>query len=133
VSCVDERNPSSPTTDADTYLSIAFSPSSFENVTHKWFPEIQHHAPGVPFILVGTKLDLREDEETLDRLREKRLAPVTEAEGMKQATDLGAYKYLECSALTQKGLKHVFDDGIRCVMSNQASPQKKKGIKCVVL
>ena len=53
------------------------SPASFENVKAKWYPEIQHHAPGVPFILVGTKLDLREDEETLARLKEKRLSPIT--------------------------------------------------------
>ncbi|KUF91923.1 hypothetical protein AM588_10004268 [Phytophthora nicotianae] len=51
--------------------------ASFENVKSKWLPEIRHHAPGVPFILVGTKSDLRDDEETLEKLKEKKLAPIT--------------------------------------------------------
>ena len=38
---------------------------------------MRHHCPQVPIILVGTKLDLREDKETIDKLKEKRLAPIT--------------------------------------------------------
>jgi small GTP-binding protein len=33
---------------------------SFLNVKDKWIPEFQQLLPKVPFILVGTKLDLRE-------------------------------------------------------------------------
>ena len=40
-------------------------------------PQVRHHCPQVPIILVGTKLDLREDKETIDKLKEKRLAPIT--------------------------------------------------------
>lgn len=58
------------------YINL-HSRASFENVKSKWLPEIRHHAPGVPFILVGTKLDLRDDEDTLEKLREKKLAPIT--------------------------------------------------------
>ena len=121
-----------PQTDVFLICFSIISPASYENVKNKWHPEIQHHAPGVPFILVGTKLDLREDEETIERLREKRMEPVSLEAGEKLKDELGAYKYLECSALSQKGLKQVFDEAIRCVLTNQEQPKrKKKG--CVVL
>ena len=53
------------------------NPDSFENVRAKWYPEVRHHCQNVPLILVGTKLDLREDNDTIAKLKEKRLAAVT--------------------------------------------------------
>jgi len=71
------------------------------NPTHdQWIPEIMHHAPNTPIILVGTKLDLREDPVTLQRLKERRFAPVTYAMGAACARDIGAVKYLEASSKT---------------------------------
>ena len=43
----------------------------------QWYPEVRHHCPATPIILVGTKLDLRDDKETLDKLKDKKLVPIS--------------------------------------------------------
>mmetsp|Transcript_11654 Transcript_11654/g.23202 ORF Transcript_11654/g.23202 Transcript_11654/m.23202 type:complete len:194 (-) Transcript_11654:160-741(-) len=121
-----------PQTDVFLICFSIISLSSFDNVKSKWWPEIQHHAPGVPFILVGTKLDLRSDPETIRKLGEKKQQPVSLERGQALADEIGAFKYVECSALTQGGLKQVFDDAIRCVLNHKQAPKKKKGA-CIIL
>jgi small GTP-binding protein len=105
-----------PQTDVFLVVFSIVNPYSFENVRAKWCPEIRYHCGDVPIILVGTKLDLREDKETINKLRDKRLAPITYPQGLAMANDIGAVKFLECSALTTKGVKTVFDEAIRAVL-----------------
>lgn len=64
------------------------SPASFENVRAKWYPEVSHHCPNTPIILVGTKLDLREDRDQIDRLRERRLQPISYPQGLAMAKEI---------------------------------------------
>ena len=47
------------------------SKASLGNVEEKWIPEVHHHCPDAPIILVGTKADLREDPDELARLEAK--------------------------------------------------------------
>ena len=86
------------------------SPASFENVREKWFPEVHHHCPGVPCLIVGTQTDLRDDPQVREKLARQRMQPVRREDGERMAKDLGAVKYVECSALTQYKLKDVFDE-----------------------
>ena len=116
-----------PQTDVFLLCFSIISPSSFENVSAKWYPEVSHHCPNTPIILVGTKLDLREDQETINRLREKNMTPISYEQGMAKAKEVNAIKYMECSALTQKGLKPVFDEAIRVVISPPAKKKSKRG------
>ncbi|KAL1631862.1 Rho GTPase protein rac1 [Neofusicoccum ribis] len=102
-----------PQTDVFLICFSIVSPPSFDNVKAKWYPEIEHHAPGVPIILVGTKLDLRDDEATRESLRQKKMAPIQYEQAVQVAKEIKAHKYLECSALTQRNLKSVFDEAIR--------------------
>ena len=87
----------------------------------------------MPTILVGTKLDLRSDQNTVAKLREKNQTPITVEEGLDMLRHIGATKYLECSALTQKGLKNVFDEAIRVVLCPPQAPGKGKKGKCAIL
>ena len=58
----------------------------------------------------GTKVDLREDEQVLARVKEQQLS------GAELAKVLGCYSYRECSAKQLKGLPEIFEDAIRAVM-----------------
>jgi Ras-related C3 botulinum toxin substrate 1 len=86
----------------DVFL-VAFSivnPASFENVRAKWHPEVSHHCPSTPLILVGTKVDLREDPSTVEKLQAKKQAPITYEGALQMASEISAAKYMECSAIT---------------------------------
>ncbi|XP_071465608.1 ras-related C3 botulinum toxin substrate 2 isoform X2 [Marmota flaviventris] len=115
-----------PQTDVFLICFSLVSPASYENVRAKWFPEVRHHCPSTPIILVGTKLDLRDDKDTIERLKEKKLAPITYPQGLALAKEIDSVKYLECSALTQRGLKTVFDEAIRAVLCPQPTRQQKR-------
>jgi len=119
-----------PQTDVFLIAFSIISPSSFDNVKSKWYPEIQHHAPGVPIILVGTKSDLRNDSAMQQTLASKGLAMVTNEAAQARQKEIGAVGYMECSALTQDGLKTVFDEAIRAAMRPKA--QKAAGC-CTIL
>jgi Ras-related C3 botulinum toxin substrate 1 len=95
------------------YLNVMSLIGSLLTFFVQWAPEIEHHAPGVPIILVGTKLDLRDDEATKESMRKMRTTPVQYEEGLAVSREIKAQKYLECSALTQRNLKSVFDEAIR--------------------
>uniref|UniRef100_A0A3B4X4K5 Rac family small GTPase 2 n=1 Tax=Seriola lalandi dorsalis TaxID=1841481 RepID=A0A3B4X4K5_SERLL len=95
------------------------SPASYENVRAKWYPEVPHHCPSTPIILMGPSL-------TIEKLKEKKLAPITYPQGLALAKEIDAVKYLECSALTQGGLKTVFDEAIHAVLCPQPTKVKKK-------
>lgn len=91
--------------------------------------------PKTTIMLVGTKLDLRDEPNTLAKLAEKRMAPITYQQGIQMASDIGAVRYVECSALTQKNLKLVFDEAIRAVLfpSENAKQNKKSNSGCALL
>jgi len=129
-----------PQTDVFLVCFSIVSYRSYESVRDKWahppvdlrrgyrppgWQSIKNFCPGTPFILVGTKIDLRDDPETLSKLSEKKLAPITVAQGQALANEIGAVKYMEISALTQSGLRNLFDEAIKCVILGDPKKPKK--------
>ena len=119
-----------PQTDVFLVCFSVIVPSSFHNLKDKWIPEIQNHCPKTPFLIVGTQVDLRDDEINIAKLKKQNLAPITASQGQKLVQELKAVNYLECSALTQAGLKNVFDEAIICALN---PPDDKKKRNCVLL
>jgi len=104
-----------PETDVFLLCFSVVAPASFENIKSKWWPEVEHHCPEAKKILVGTKIDLRNDKKVLEELKGEKLP--TPEQGENLAREIGAKAYLECSAFTQEGLKRVFEEAIRNVIS----------------
>jgi len=53
-------------------------------------------------------------------------------EGLTCSREIKAQKYLECSALTQRNLKSVFDEAIRAVLNPRPLNKPKRG-RCTLL
>ncbi|KAK3387652.1 GTP-binding protein RHO-1 protein [Podospora didyma] len=101
------------------------SPDSLDNVEEKWFAEVQHFCRDVPVILVGCKKDLRYDPKTVEELRKINQAPVTPERGDKIGSKIGAYKYLECSAKTNEGVREVFEHATRAALCKKSKSKSK--------
>ncbi|XP_057311892.1 ras-related protein Rac1-like [Hydractinia symbiolongicarpus] len=120
----------------DVFL-ICFSLSnqkSYEHVRTKWHPELKRYRPTAAIVLVGTKLDTRNDKEYAEKHEKEGRKIITTEEGIELAKKIGAVKYLECSALTQQGVNEVFDEVARAglnVLKTTHTPTQRK--KCTLL
>ncbi|KAJ0702320.1 putative small GTP-binding protein [Helianthus annuus] len=111
---------------ADVFI-LAFSlisKASYEDISKKWIPELRHYAPGVPIILVGTKLDLHDDKQFLTD--HPGAVPITTAQGEELRKLIGAPAYIECSSKTQQNVKVVLDAAISVVLQPPMQKKKKK-------
>ncbi|XP_039307844.1 uncharacterized protein LOC105202481 isoform X2 [Solenopsis invicta] len=112
--------------------TVPFKPTSVQpyRILEKWVPEITHHCQKTPFLLVGTQIDLRDDAATIEKLAKNKQKAISSEQGEKLAKELKAVKYVECSALTQKGLKNVFDEAILAALE---PPEPVKRRRCIIL
>lgn len=92
------------------------SPDSLENVLEKWIDEVNGLCQGVPVILVGLKKDLRDgnQDDQVRPIKPEKL--VQTSQGADVAAQIGARRFIECSALTRENVNEVFDNATRAAM-----------------
>ncbi len=93
------------------------SPVSLENVTSRWLPEIRTHCPAAPFLLVGTKCDVRTDESLQAEMHSLGRVLVDPLTARRLGDQLGASSMLECSGKTQEGLIDVVREALAVALA----------------
>lgn len=135
------------------------SRDSLENVQNKWVGEITDHCDNVSLVLVALKCDLRglemEDQANVispgnirqarsnDQSQEASAAGrglITYAEGLAMAKKIGALRYLECSAKSNKGVNEAFTEAARVALAvqgpqttNQQPEKQSSGSFCTIM
>lgn len=99
---------------------------SYDNVVSKWVPEIRHHCPDVPILLVGTKVDLRDDPEALEKLSQKKQKMLQYSDGVNLAKQIGAVAYHETSAKKGIGIEELKQLIISVSLDHGKSSEKEK-------
>ena len=118
-----------PDTDVILMCFSVDSRDSLENIQAKWVPEVHHFCPNVPFLLIATKIDLRNDPATRQQLARDKESIIRPEEGKAMADKVGAWRYLECSAKTREGVRAVFDNATLAALQKK---KRRKGM-CSVL
>jgi len=118
------------------------SRDSLENVESKWVGEIADNCPGVKLVLVALKCDLRENDdeaqeeegaaEEAEGGRKEKKELITYQHGLEVAKRIGALRYLECSAMRNRGVNEAFTEAARVALSVKGVGGKDQK-KCVVM
>jgi Rho family, other len=112
------------------------SKDSLENVESKWVGEIADNCPGVKLVLVALKCDLREsteeeeEEEVADGPQREKRPMINYEQGLEVARRINALRYLECSAMRNRGVNEAFTEAARVALSVK---KEREDSKCVVM
>lgn len=107
------------------------SPDSLENAKTKWIEEVNELCPNVPVLLVGLKKDLRTHPVAIEEMRKRSTPFVSPQEAEAISKEIGARRYLECSALTGEGVDDIFEVATRA--SLLINNQQPNPTCCVIL
>jgi Rho family protein len=116
------------------------SKDSLENVESKWVGEIADNCPGTKLVLVALKCDLREQGEDDENAAGGESAAAAEPrekkpminydQGLEVARRIGAQRYLECSAMKNRGVNEAFTEAARVALSVKKDREESK---CTVM
>jgi len=99
-----------PNTNVFLVCFSVVSKSSFDNIKLKWLKELQEYSAGTPVILVGTKVDLRDDEAYLSQISKDDI--VTKEMGDQLCSEINARAYIETSARLATNVSQIFEKAV---------------------
>jgi Rho family, other len=115
------------------------SKDSLENVESKWTSEIAENCQGVKIVLVALKCDLREQDnedeegaEATNGAQQEKKPMISYNQGLEVARRIGALRYLECSAMRNRGVNEAFTEAARVALSVKLAGEKSDS-KCSVM
>jgi len=105
---------------------------SFQNIKTKWVDELKRIDEDMPIVVVGNKIDLREEADQIPGL-----APISTEEGQQMVEELGLNGFLEISSKQQEGLRdllRVIVDGVLDGRNKKFEKEKlRKPTSCLVM
>ncbi|KAL6311927.1 hypothetical protein AAG906_013200 [Vitis piasezkii] len=111
---------------ANVFL-LAFSltsKASYENIAKKWVPELRRYASGIPIILVGTRLYIRDGNQFF--IDHPGTVPIITAQGGELRKLIGALAYIECSSKIQQNVRAVSEAAIKMILQSPKHKKRKK-------
>ncbi|KAJ8336017.1 hypothetical protein SKAU_G00393600 [Synaphobranchus kaupii] len=93
--------------------------TSFASVRHKWLTEVREHLPHVPVLVVAMQTDQRE-------MGPYRAQCLSSSEGKRLAQDIRAKGYLECSAISNRGVQQVFECAVRTAINKARKRERRR-------
>lgn len=112
------------------------SKDSLENVESKWVGEIADNCQGVKLVLVALKCDLREqgadDEVDENGQPKEKKEMINYNQGLEVARRINALRYLECSAMKNRGVNEAFTEAARVALAVKPNGGKDDS-KCIIM
>ncbi len=92
----------------------------FNNNLDKWSQELKNHCKDVPIVIVGTKNDLRHDQDVVRKLGERKMKPLKYKDVISVTKKFKNSVALDCSAASKDGLQAVFKMAVKLGLRNKA-------------
>jgi len=94
--------------------------ASYDAIREKWAPEVHHYIPNIPYILVGTKIDLRDAKQPDPN--SGKFEPIISDSGTSMAKEIKAVRYMEICSKTGQGVQEVFKEAVDQVLKERDVP-----------
>lgn len=100
--------------------------SSLLGIKNTWLEDFQKNCPNIPYILVGTQSELRDEIiANPEKSASEKDNIVTTEEGEEMKNQINAKYYFECSYVKRINTKEAIEAALRVSLENEQEPKTK--------